>query len=70
MAKQNESSPCDEAWDRKRTADFLGVSISKLDHDRLAGIGPVWCRLGRAVRYRRLDVEAYIEAQKVGGQAK
>lgn len=40
-------------------ADRWQVSVKKLQNDRVAGEGPPWVRIGRAVRYRLSDVKAY-----------
>ena len=53
--------------DRLLTADdlanFLGVPIKTLYAWRYHGEGPVGFRVGRYIRYRRTDVEAWIERQ-------
>ena len=41
----------------------LKVSEKKLSHDRLAGRGVPYLKIGRLVRYRLADVIAYEEAQ-------
>ncbi len=47
------------------TAVLLGVGKSTLDQDRLYGrLGLPFVRLGRSVRYRRSDIEAYLEGLK------
>ena len=55
-----------ELWDVKMTAAVLGISGRALwDLTYPRGGLPV-CRLGRAVRYRPRDVEAFIESQVAG----
>jgi len=44
----------------KDVAKLLRVSVFKLQRDRCRGIGIIYLRLGRMIRYRRSDVEAYI----------
>ena len=44
----------------------LGVSRSTLQSWRYAGRGPRFIKLGRLVRYRDVDVEAYLQAQTRG----
>lgn len=39
-----------------------GLSVSTLNKLRLTGGGPRFAKLGRAVRYRVADVDAWIEA--------
>ncbi len=42
-------------------ADFLSVSIRTLQAWRVRGGGPRYCKIGRAVRYRRADLTAWVE---------
>jgi len=43
------------------TAEFLGLGKSTLEQDRLYGrLGIPYVRMGRSIRYRREDLEAYI----------
>lgn len=49
-------------------ARILGVSITKLEHMRCDGFGPPWIRVGRSVRYRPGDLDAYIKANTVTGR--
>lgn len=44
----------------QQTADYLGVSANALGHWRSSGTGPRFVRIGAAVRYRIVDVDAYI----------
>ncbi len=46
----------------KELAELLAVSVSKIRKDRQLGVGVVPCRIGRAVRYHRDNVIAYINA--------
>lgn len=39
---------------------MLGVADSTLEQWRLKGLGPKFVKMGRAVRYRLSDVNAYI----------
>jgi excisionase family DNA binding protein len=48
----------------QQAADVLGVSKAFLERDRWAGARIPFVRVGaRAVRYRREDLEAYINRQ-------
>ncbi len=40
-------------------ARHLGLAFSTLNKWRVYGTGPAFIKLGRAVRYRRSDLEAY-----------
>jgi len=47
------------------TASIMNVGKSRLEQDRLTGrLGLPFVRLGRSIRYRREDVEAYIQNLK------
>lgn len=43
-----------------QAADYLGLAVSTLNKWRCHGGGPVFIKMGRAVRYRSEDLEAYI----------
>ncbi len=47
----------------KQVADRLGISASTLEKARSTGIGnyPPYIKVGRNVRYRPADVEAWLE---------
>lgn len=44
-----------------QTAELLGLSIRTLQSWRLRGGGPPFAKVGRAVRYRRSDLELWLE---------
>ncbi len=49
----------------KETAELLGLGKSTLEQDRLYGrLGLPFVRLGRSVRYRRSNVESYLQNLK------
>jgi predicted DNA-binding transcriptional regulator AlpA len=46
-----------------RTADAarrLGVSASFLEKARVNGSGPAFCKIGRSVAYRDVDIDAWV----------
>lgn len=53
--------------DTPEAARYLGgtspISASTLAHWRVAGIGPAFVRVGRAIRYRRSDLDSWLAAQ-------
>ena len=54
----------------REAAEFLGVSYQTLVNWRAACKGPVFIRMcGRAVRYERADLEAFLEQSKVTRQS-
>lgn len=52
-----------ELLDIKDVAKKTGVAISTLRHWRANNTGPKSARIGRRVRYRAADVDAWIAAQ-------
>lgn len=44
-------------------AEILGVPVKTLYQWRYKGIGPVGVRVGRHLRYRAADVEAWVEGR-------
>lgn len=49
----------------KQAAAYLGLQVQTLSVWRCQRRGPKFVRLGRAVRYRRQDLDAFIEANCV-----
>jgi len=45
-------------------AKMVGLAPSTLAKLRLNGNGPVYCKLGRRVVYRRADLEQWLESRK------
>ena len=45
-------------------AEFLGFHEITLCQWRRQGRGPVWMRLGNRIRYRREDLDTWLESQK------
>ena len=48
----------------RETAEILGVEVSTLRRWRWAGRGPVFCKIGSAVRYEPEVIAAYIAANR------
>ena len=46
-------------------AGWIGVPVATLANWRSGGIGPAYLRVGRHVRYRGADVEAWLESRLV-----
>lgn len=45
----------------QQAADYLGLAVSTLNKWRCLGGGPVFLKMGRAVRYRQKNLDSYIE---------
>lgn len=50
---------------RAEVADYLRVPLRTLEQWACKGRGPAYTRVGRHVRYRWEDVEAWLDAQRV-----
>jgi hypothetical protein len=61
MSDQNSPSP-KALLTEKEAAEFLAVSDRVLQAWRVSGKGPEFRKLGRVVRYRVGDLEAFVEA--------
>jgi excisionase family DNA binding protein len=50
----------------REAADYLRLAITTLEHWRLDGRGPAFCKIGRQVRYRRADVDQWLTEMNEG----
>ena len=57
----------DKLLNETEVAEWLGVSVYKLQKDRQYKRGLPWLAIGRCVRYSMADIQAYLTASKVGG---
>jgi len=48
-----------------QAAELLGISVRTLQSWRIKRAGPAFVRVGRAIRYRRRDLLAWIDANTV-----
>jgi excisionase family DNA binding protein len=51
---------------QQQLADELQVSLRTLERWRQEGTGPAFIRVGRSPRYRRADIDAWLERQRRG----
>jgi hypothetical protein len=65
VAARPEAEPLTEL----RAASRLGLKVATLRAWRHQGRGPVFVRLGRAVRYLPNDLEAFLRANRHGPQS-
>lgn len=54
-----------ELMDESALAAFIGVAVQTLQKWRWQRSGPAFVKIGRLVRYRRADVERWLDAQTV-----
>lgn len=57
--------PLDIYFTPREAAELLRTSTSTLAKRRLYGDGPKFCRIGRAVRYRKADLDEYMARSRV-----
>jgi hypothetical protein len=69
MAAHDEmrNRDADEIFKAEGAADYLKTTVANLARLRHEGGGPPYCRLGRSIRYRRVDLEQWVQANLVGG---
>ena len=51
--------------DTRQAAELTGITASTLECWRRDGDGPPYVKFGRMVKYRRVDLDAYMEAKLV-----
>jgi excisionase family DNA binding protein len=57
-----------ELLTQQQLAEELQVSVRTLERWRREGAGPPWVRVGRSPRYRRDDVDHWLEATRRDGR--
>ncbi len=57
------------AFTTREAALYLGLAVSTLNKWRCHGGGPQFLKLGRAVRYRKDDLDRFIETRMFGSTA-
>ena len=55
------SSVEERLWTEQQAADYLQVAVGTLRRWRSEGTGPPALRVGRTVRYRRADVDVWLQ---------
>jgi hypothetical protein len=60
-----EVSLTDSLFDERSAAKMLACSRALLRKWRLNEEGPSYCKIGRLVRYRRSDLDAFLAASRV-----
>ena len=54
----------DRLWSIKDLSDYLGgISLASIYQWRYRGEGPTALKVGRHLRYRKVDVDAWLEQQ-------
>ncbi len=56
-------------WKEEPAAAYLGMKVSTLRQWRFLSRGPRYLKIGRSVRYRQEDLDAFLEKSAVTPQA-
>jgi len=59
----SDTRPLDRLLSAQEVADYLNVPLSTLYSWRYHGSGPPGLRVGKHLRYRRADVQAWVRDQ-------
>ena len=54
----------DKLLSTKELSEYLGIAVSTIIEYRMNNSGPVYAKLGHLVRYKKSDVDAWIESRK------
>lgn len=54
-----------EILNTEQSAEYLGLSKPTLERMRLKGNGPKFAKLNSSVRYRKADLDAWLESRLV-----
>ncbi len=60
----NENGDHDKLMTPRQLAQYLESSISALSQYRALGIGPEYFKIGKMVRYRKSDVDKWLEQKR------
>lgn len=63
MQTATQTKPATMVMTVTQAAEYLGLAVSTLNKWRCHGGGPVFIKMGRAVRYRVEDLDRFIEQQ-------
>ena len=55
----------EQSFNQNHAAQYLGISVGFLKKLRLDGGGPCYCKIGKKVLYKRIDLDAFIDSSRV-----
>jgi predicted DNA-binding transcriptional regulator AlpA len=64
MTKQATRKRYEPLFDTAELSQYLSVDRSTLYGWRYEGLGPLWHRIGGRIKYRKEDVDAWVQEQK------
>lgn len=65
LIKEYEQSPDWALFSQETIAAIRGCSLATMERDRWIGSGVPYMKIGRLVRYRKSDVQAWIDQHTV-----
>lgn len=65
LIHEYESAPNSALFSQHTVAAVRQCSIATIEHDRWAGKGIPFVKMGRLVRYRKADIRAWLESHQV-----
>jgi hypothetical protein len=65
LINEYESAPDSALFSQHTIAAVRQCSVATVEHDRWAGRGVPFMKLGRLVRYRKADIRAWLESHRV-----
>lgn len=54
----------DKLLNTKELSEYLGVAVSTIVEYRMNNSGPIYAKLGHLVRYKKSDVDAWVDSRK------
>ncbi len=54
----------DKLLSTKELSEYLGVAVSTIVEYRMNNSGPIYAKLGHLVRYKKSDVDAWVDSRK------
>jgi excisionase family DNA binding protein len=57
--------PLEPLLSTDQVAEYLGIAVNTLEKWRVQGKGPAYHKLGVFIRYRKSDVDAWIDRQRI-----
>ena len=65
--REPQATAAEALWDIPQLSAFLGVPVATIYGWRTRGKGPVGFHVGKHIRFRREDVEAWLASRRDGG---
>lgn len=63
--RKGDTTTTPHVFDEKEAASYLGLSVKTLQARRAAHKAPAFLKIGRSVRYRVMDLDAFLAAHRI-----